>query len=141
MRVGDEQELPNFSHGAARGIVSSGVPGAPRPGFGAEPFLPDMRFGTAGAANFLLSLYRHTARGEYLEQGLALADHLIDLGTRDEAGLRWPMEQYDFMSRPGERSEPTGYFHGAAGYGLVLLHAHRALQGGEWRHSLPDSPF
>lgn len=126
---------------AAQGILASGLPGPPRVGFGEEPFKPDLRFGMASVALFFLDLYRASGDAAHLQYARRLTDDLLERATRDAAGLRWAFPRYDFVPHPGEPSAYTGYFYGAAGYGLLLLRLDAALHDAPWTLRLPDDPF
>jgi len=128
-------------HACARGIRQSGLPGTPNPGFGEAPFKPDLRFGTASVAMFFLDLYHSTGEASYLRSARQLTDHLLDQATRDARGLRWQAPRYEFFEHPGEPAAFTGYFYGAAGYGLLLLRLDAAERGTSHKILLPDDPF
>jgi hypothetical protein len=130
-----------LARACAEGLRASGLPGPPRPGFGPEPFKTDVRFGSAGVALFYLDLYRETGEKSYLGDARAIVEDMLGRGTRDAQGLRWSYPRYAFMEKAGSAASFTGYFHGAAGFGLVLLACDAAETGRPWELRLPDDPF
>jgi rhamnogalacturonyl hydrolase YesR len=140
-QLAGDDTYPETVEAAARGILASGLPGPPDAVFGEEPFKPDLRFGTASVAMFFLDLYRTTGDAEYLQYATRLTDDLLARATRDETGLRWAFPRYDFLLHGGDLAAFTGYFYGAAGYGLLLLRLDAALQETPWQLRLPDDPF
>ena len=66
---------------------------------------------------------------------------LFDRATRDAGGLRWEAPRYNFFAHGGEQAAFTGYFYGAAGYGLLLLRLDAATQNTFHKIALPDDPF
>ena len=125
----------------ARGILQSGLPGTPNPGFGEDPFKPDLRFGTASVAVFFLDLYRETGDTVYLDEARTLTDHLLGRMTRDAEGLRWEAPRYGFFEHGGEQAAFTGYFYGTAGYGLLFLRLATAQEETSPKIAFPDDPF
>jgi lantibiotic modifying enzyme len=128
-------------HGCARGIMESGLPGAPNAGFGKQPFTTNLRFGSAGAADFLVSLFQITGERRYLLFARQIADDILKKATRDQSGSRWVFPRGQFLPNPGAAAAFTGYFYGAAGYGWLLLHLDVAGRGQAWPLLLPDNPF
>ena len=122
-------------------LQNAGVPGTPSPEFDQERFRNDLRFGQAGVAMLLLDLYQATGETEYLDYGREVVDSILARGTIDERGARWTMPQYGFMPDEGAPATFTGYFYGAAGYGLTLLRLDGAVRGERWNVVLPDNPF
>lgn len=122
-------------------VRQSGLPGPPEPDFGEVPFTRDMRFGSASAAMFLLDLYDATENRHNLNFARRLVSDIVRAATIDSLGMRWTQARHDFMLHPGEPAEFTGYFYGAAGYGLLLLRFDAAERRRDWKFSLPDNPF
>ena len=89
----------------------------------------------------LLDLYQATGETEYLDYGRLVVDSILARATIDAGGARWTMPQYGFMPDEGAPATFTGYFYGAAGYGLTLLRLDGAVQGSRWDVVLPDNPF
>lgn len=125
----------------AIGILQSGLPGTPNPGFDAEPFKNDLRFGMGGVTAFFIDLYRVTEKPMYREKAIELMDILLAASQEAETGRFWPMQRYSFMANSGEEAAFTGYFYGTAGYGVLLLHLDAAIRGLEKPLVLPDDPF
>lgn len=125
----------------AQGIRQSGVPGAPQSGYGTEPFKPDLRFGTASAALFFLDLYGETGSPVDLEFAHTLVDHLLARATDESDKMYWEAPRYAFFEHGGEPAAFTGYFYGAAGYGLMLLRLDAAQRDERRKRALPDDPF
>lgn len=140
-RVTDDVHWFARTEQCAVGILQSGVPGTPNPGFGEEPFKNDLRFGIGGVAAFFIDLYRVTEKPQYREKAIELVDGLMNASAKTDAGRFWPMQRYSFMANGGEEAAFTGYFYGAAGYGLVLLHLDAAMRDLEKPVVLPDDPF
>jgi hypothetical protein len=122
-------------------LRNSGLPGTPAAEFETERFRIDQRFGLAGVAMFLLDLYQATGDSEYQAFGREVVDSILARSTVDSTGRRWTMPQYGFMPAEGEPATFTGYFYGAAGFGLALLRLDGASQGTRWEPEFPDNPF
>jgi len=101
----------------------------------------DMRFGSAGAAMFLIDAAGPDADPATLAAARARLDAIMAVAVRDEAGLHWVTERPAFAERPGEPAAYTGYLTGAAGYGTLLLRYAAAVDGRPWGWRLPDDPF
>jgi len=125
----------------ADGILAGGLPGDPGPGFGEEPFKRDRRFGTASVAEFCLRLYQDSGDEPRLALAKRLVDDLLEHAVTGDAGIHWERPAYEFMPRAGETTAYTGYFYGAAGYGLLLLQLDAATTVRDWTFTLPDNPF
>ena len=128
----------------ARSVVAlqnSGLPGAAAAEFETDRFRIDQRFGLAGVAMFLLDLYQATNDGAYHAFGREVVDSILTQSTIDSTGRHWTIPQYGFMPAEGEPASFTGYFYGAAGFGLALLRADGASQGIRWEEALPDNPW
>jgi lantibiotic modifying enzyme len=122
-------------------VLHSGMPGVPAPEFGEVPFKKDMRFGTASAAMFLLDLGAITGDQSYISFARRLTADIASLAVRDSLTMHWQMPRYEFMPNPNEPAQFTGYFYGAAGYGLLFLRLDAATRHKDWRHTFPDNPF
>ncbi len=131
----------NLVRACARSLLQSGMPGQPLSHLGSTPFEISTRFGTAGVADFLLSLYGETKEPRYLEFARLLIDDLMRRSAHDANGRWWPITRMAFMPKSGKAAAFTGYFYGAAGYGLLLLHLDAIERGKAWDFALPDSPF
>jgi len=120
----------------ARAILKSGIPGKETPGFWNNV---GQCCGSAGVAEFILSLYRITKKQEYLDFAQRLTSDLLQRGTRDEFGLRWVHAEH--RTRPKFLFAQTNLMQGAAGIGLWLLHLDAFEQGQKHRIILPDCAF
>ena len=106
------------------------------------PVRHTLRFGTAGVALFFIDLFHRRGNTADLDYARLLTDRLLGAATRDEQGLRWLAPGQGWLGEsPGEPTARTGYFTGAAGYGLVLLRLDAALGGEDRTIRLPDDPF
>lgn len=139
--TGDSEWLVRVWQGA-KGIELSGMPG-PSTGmdYGEEQFKMDMRFGQASVARFFLSLYTSSKKEKYKQYARSLVDDIISNGFKDSDGLHWPTERYRFMTNRGDPADFTGYFYGAAGYGLLLLHMDAVENERNLLTIFPDDPF
>jgi lantibiotic modifying enzyme len=127
---------------SARSIAAAGVPGASSdPASWSGPFRLDRRFGTAGAAEFLLKLYAATDDSAHFALGREVVDSILARATVSDAGLHWELPRYGFQGDEGSRAAFTGYHYGAAGMGLLLLQLHRISNGSAPIVILPDDPF
>src|SRR5262249_16155635 len=125
---------------SARSVMARGIPEKQTPGFWNNV---SVCCGSAGVAEFFLSLHRLTRDPTYLEFSERVTAQLLAKGTRDEAGLRWV--QAEHRVKPELLIAQTGYSQGAAGVGMWLLHLDdfgRDLQGRREKKSritVPDS--
>ena len=130
-----------FVKACARAIKQSGLPGAPEPLYGDEAFKLDRRFGSASVADFFINLYRETGDREYLGFARQLVEDILRKATRDASGTKWIFPRYAFMEGAGTPAAFTGYFYGAAGYGLLMLQLDSVNRNAKRRIRLPDDPF
>jgi lantibiotic modifying enzyme len=140
-QITGEAQWMDLVNASAQGIRQSGVPGTPQPGYGVEPFKPDLRFGTASAALFFLDRYQETGDSADLDFARTLTDALLARAIATDATLHWAAPRYAFFEHGGEPAAFTGYFYGAAGYGLLLLRLDAAERGEAYKSALPDDPF
>lgn len=120
----------------ARAILKSGIPEKEHPGFWNNV---GQCCGSAGVAEFFLSLHRITEKQEYLDFARRLTADLLKRGNRDELGLRWV--QAEHRTQPKLLYAQTNLMQGAAGIGLYLLHLDAFEQGKRHRIVLPDCPY
>jgi lantibiotic modifying enzyme len=119
-----------------RAILKTGIPEKEHPGFWNNV---GQCCGSAGVAEFFLSLHRITGKQEYLGFAKRLTSDLLKRGTRDELGLRWV--QAEHRTQPKLLYAQTNLMQGAAGIGLYLLHLD-AFQLGKRHHIVfPDCPY
>ncbi|HEV2422751.1 MAG TPA: lanthionine synthetase LanC family protein [Candidatus Acidoferrales bacterium] len=96
--------------------------------------------GMAGESEFLYNVYLVTHDRRWLTAARGGTDRLLSVADQARGGYRWV--QVETFVRPDLAVAQTGYFQGAAGIGLWLLHFDAALAG-EHRPiiTLPDNPF
>src|SRR4030095_5901134 len=102
---------------SARGIMQSGIPEKQTPGFWNNV---SQCCGSAGVAEFFLSLYRITGDQTYVHFSKRVTAQLLAKATRDRNGLRWIQSEH--RVKPDLLVAQTGYMQGAAGIGMLLLH-------------------
>lgn len=121
---------------AARGILRSGIPEKQTPGFWNNV---SQCCGSAGVAEFFLSLHRITRDPAYLDFSKRVTGQLLAKATRDREGMRWI--QAEHRVKPDLLVAQTGYMQGAAGIGMLLLHLDGFHRGKKTSTRFPDSPF
>jgi lantibiotic modifying enzyme len=121
---------------AARSVMVSGIPEKPTPGFWNNV---SQCCGSAGVAEFFLSLHRITRDRAYLDFSQRVTTQLLAQATRDRDGLKWV--QAEHRVRPELLVAQTGYMQGAAGIGMWLLRLDAFQQRRAATITLPDSPF
>ena len=121
---------------SARGIVASGVPDQPAPGFwnNVGPCC-----GSAGVAEFFLAHHRATGDAASLAFARRVSAQILASATRDASGIRWPHAEH--RTRPAEIVAQTGWMQGAAGIGAWFLHLDAFERGAAPPVRFPDSPF
>ena len=121
---------------SARGIVASGVPGRPAPGFwnNVGPCC-----GSAGVAEFFLAHHRATGDAASLAFARRVSAQILGAAVRDASGIRWPHAEH--RTRPAEIVAQTGWMQGAAGIGAWFLHLDAFERGAAPPIRFPDSPF
>jgi lantibiotic modifying enzyme len=133
--TGDEEWMTWVERGA-RGILESGIPAREVPGFWNNV---GICCGSAGVAEFFLSLFHVTQKPEYLDFAKELTGQILDKATRDDNGMWWVHAEH--RSRPDYLQAQTNLMQGAAGIGLWLLRL-REFEGGQKPLVvLPDDPF
>jgi lantibiotic modifying enzyme len=136
-----DPDLRNRVEAGARAIVASGVPGESEDrARWSGPFRIDRRFGTSGAAAFLIDWGLATENRSQLEIAARVADDILERATNTANGIFWRLPLYGFQG-PEEDGVFTGFFYGSAGLGLTLLQQHYAGIGLHPRIRLPDDPF
>lgn len=134
--ITNDAEWMKWVRMSAQGVLESGIPEKRTPGFWNNV---SQCCGSAGVAEFFLSLHEISREREYLEFARRLTDDALARSTRDEAGLRFV--QAENRTEPELRKAQTGYMQGAAGIGLWLLRLHAFEKGETSGITLPDSPF
>lgn len=120
----------------AKAILKSGIPEEEHDGFWNNV---GVCCGSAGVADYFLSLFKVTQRIEYLDFAQKLTENLLSRATKGETGIRWV--QAEHRSRPDFLQAQTGLMQGAAGIGLWLLRLDAHEQGLSPRINFPDTPF
>ncbi len=132
----------NHVESNVRSIVASGVPNATKDSLlWTGPFRIDQRFGTSGAATFLLKMHGVRSESQYLTLGRLIVDDILEKSSNAEVGRYWVLSRYGFQGQRGESASYTGYFYGAAGLGLALLQMHYADVSQPASIVFPDDPF
>ena len=121
---------------SARAIMTSGIPEQQTPGFWNNV---SQCCGSAGVAEFFLSLHQATGDRAYLEFSKRVTAQLLAKATRDASGMRWI--QAEHRVRPELLIAQTGYMQGAAGIGMLLFHLDGFQRGKKASVKFPDSPF
>lgn len=121
---------------AARAEMKSGIPEKQTPGFWNNV---SQCCGSAGVAEFALSLHRITGDREYLDFARRVTVNLLSRATRNESGLKWI--QAEHRVKPDLLVAQTGYMQGAAGIAAWLLHLDAFERGKKASIVFPDSPF
>src|SRR5215469_7209003 len=101
---------------SARGIMTSGVPEKPTPGFWNNV---SACCGSASVADFFLELHKVTHDRQYLNYCRRVTADLLKRGTREGNGMKWI--QAEHRIKPDLLMAQTGYMQGAAGIGMFLL--------------------
>ena len=118
-------------------IVASGVPERQTPGLWN---VVCQCCGTAGIADFFVSLWVATQEPEHLAFARRVADQTLSRASDlDGAGARW--YQAWTRTQPWHVTAETGYMIGAAGVGAALLHLHLAERDRYRAILFPDNPF
>lgn len=133
--TGDRQWL-EWTEKCARAVMTSGVPEKRTPGFWNNV---SQCCGSAGIADFMLSMYRVTRDRAYLDFARHMTADLVARGLDDRAGPRWV--QAENRTQPDLLIAQTGLMQGAAGIGLWLLRLDALDSGRPDVLRLPDSPF
>ncbi len=137
----NDPELENLVDAGAETIIASGLPGESADSLRwSGPFSIDRRFGTAGAASFLIDWGLESENQLYLDKATEIVDDILSKGTRANGELFWEVPLYGFQG-DGESGTFTGLFYGSAGLGLTLIQLHHALSNGSLQTRLPDNPF
>lgn len=135
-QVTGERDWMDWVEKSARGIIQSGIPERQTPGFWNNV---SQCCGSAGVAEFFLSLHRATRDRKYLDYSKQVTTQLLSKATRDNDGMRWV--QAEHRIRPELLVAQTGYMQGAAGIGMLLLHLDGFQRGKKPSIVFPDTPF
>lgn len=121
---------------SARSVMASGIPERQTPGFWNNI---SQCCGSAGVAEFFLSLHRITRDPEYLKFARRMTESLLAKATEERQMLKWI--QAEHRAQPNLLVAQTGFMQGAAGIGTWLLHLHAFENGKKSAIAFPDSPF
>jgi rhamnogalacturonyl hydrolase YesR len=132
----NDRQWLEWTRRAARAVLRSGIPEKRTPGYWNNV---SQCCGSAGIAESLLDLYRHTHDRRYLAFARRVTADLLKRSTRDAKGTRWV--QAEHRVQPALLKAQTGYMQGAAGIGMWLLHLDGFERGRPDRITLPDNPF
>ena len=130
------EEWMEWVEKGARSILDSGIPDREVPGFWNNV---GICCGSAGVAEFFLSLYQVTEKPEYLDFAKELTEQIMKEATRDESGMWWVHAEH--RSRPDFLQAQTNLMQGAAGIGLWLLRLEEHERDLPPLVILPDNPF
>ncbi len=126
----------NWAEKGATAILNSGIPEKQPPGFWNNV---GVCCGSAGVADFFLSLHLVTKKPKYLDFARRMTTQILEKSTPGGPGLKWI--QAEHRSRPDLLQAQTGLMQGAAGIGLWLLKLDAFDQGRAAHIQLPDNPF
>lgn len=121
---------------SARSVMASGIPEKQTPGFWNNA---SQCCGSAGVAEFFLSLHRVTRDAEYLSFAKRMTSSLLAKAAKEQSGMNWV--QAEHRVRPDLIVAQTGFMQGAAGIGMWLLRLHAFETGKRSFITFPDSPF
>jgi len=126
---------------SAHTLMASGMPGSSSDSTKwVGPFTIDRRFGTSGAASFLIDWGLASNDPSVVSFAGSVVDDILNQANQIDDYLFWETPLYGFQTGEG-KAVFTGYFYGAAGFGMLLLQYHHALNGKVLRTRLPDDPF
>ena len=121
---------------SAQALLKSGIPEKQTPGFWNNV---SQCCGSAGVAEFFLSLYKITHEREHLDFSKRVTANLLERATRDAGGMKWI--QAEHRIKPDLLVAQTGYMQGAAGIGMLLLRLDDLERNKKPAVTFPDSPF
>jgi len=131
-----DQEWMDWIERGAKAILESGIPEQETEGFWNNV---GVCCGSAGVADFFLSLYGLTQKKAYLDFARHLTKDLLSRTTKTDSGMKWI--QAEHRARPEFLQAQTGLMQGAAGIGLWLLHLDAFDQDRIPQIFFPDNPF
>lgn len=131
-----DQEWMDWVERGAKAIMESGVPEQEVEGFWNNV---GVCCGTAGVADFFLSLYGLTQKKDYLDFARRLTNDLLSKSTHTDSGIKWI--QAEHRARPEFLQAQTGLMQGAAGIGLWLLRLNAFDKNFIPQIIFPDNPF
>jgi lantibiotic modifying enzyme len=135
-QITEEQEWMEWVEKGAQSILDSGIPDQEVPGFWNNV---GVCCGSAGVADFFMSLFQVAQKQEYLDFAKMLTVQMLNEAKQDENGMWWVHAEH--RSRPDFLQAQTNLMQGAAGIGLWLLRLEEFEKGRTLRLVLPDNPF
>jgi lantibiotic modifying enzyme len=139
--VTGDRSYKRIAEANARSILASGAPGQTRDkSKWTGPFKMDQRFGTSGAASYLIGLRKISNRRENTAVARQIGAEILAASNNAGTGLNWKLPRYGFQVGEGE-AVFTGYFYGSAGFGMTMLELFFVENGGNRSVRLPDDPF
>lgn len=135
-QITKNQEWMEWVEKGARSILDSGIPDRDVPGFWNNV---GVCCGSAGVADFFLSLFQVTAKQEYLDFAVRLTEQIRKEAALDKEGMRWV--QAEHRVKPDFLQAQTNLMQGAAGIGLWLLRLEAHKKGRKPLLEMPDNPF
>ncbi len=127
----------DWARKGAKGILASGIPEQPTPGFWNNV---GQCCGSAGVASFFADFAKLTGDEPYLAFARRVTANLLARATATPGdGLKWIHAEH--RVNPSYAYAQTGYMQGAAGIGMLLLQMDAVEKGREWTFRLPDSPY
>jgi lantibiotic modifying enzyme len=121
---------------SAQALLKSGIPEKQTPGFWNNV---SQCCGSAGVAEFFLSLYKITHEREHLDFAKRVTANLLERATHDGGGMKWI--QAEHRVKPDLLVAQTGYMQGAAGIGMLMLRLDDLERNKKPAVTFPDSPF
>ncbi len=135
-KVTGDRSWMDLVNRSARAVIESGIPEKQTAGFWNNV---SQCCGSAGVAEFFLSLYQATKDRHYLDFSKRVTANLLSRSSREGRGIKWI--QAEHRVKPDLLVAQTGFMQGASGIGLWLLRLDR-FERGDARHIVfPDSPF
>ena len=135
-RLTGDQKWQTWFFRSVRGVLHSGIPDLRTPGFWDNV---GQCCGSAGVAEFLVSLYQITGEEHYLQFAHRVTADILARGRPAGDGTEWIHAEN--RTEPYWKQSFTGYMQGAAGIGSLLLRLAAIDRGKQWKIHLPDNPF
>ncbi|MFC2160028.1 lanthionine synthetase LanC family protein [Acidobacteriota bacterium] len=135
-QITQEQEWMEWVEKGAAAILESGIPEEAVEGFWNNV---GVCCGSAGVADFFLSLYQITQKKDYLDFARRLTHDLLSRKTKTDSGMKWI--QAEHRVRPDFLQAQTGLMQGSAGIGLWLLRLDAFDKDRIPQILFPDNPF
>jgi lantibiotic modifying enzyme len=135
-KVTGDRSWMDLVHRSARAVIESGIPEKQTEGFWNNV---SQCCGSAGVAEFFLSLYQVTKDRRYLDFSKRVTANLLTRSSREGRGVKWI--QAEHRVKPDLLAAQTGFMQGASGIGLWLLRLDRFERGNPGHIVFPDSPF